>query len=161
MSAVVIPTPRLDLVLLTPEQVLAWIETLPPADRAEVSPDWIARVRATTAGDVWALSYLAVLRESGVVVGGCCYKGPPDSDAVVEVAYGIDEEHRGRGYATEAANALVDYAFASGRVRKVRAHTKLENAASERVLTKCGFERLGEVIEPEDGLVSRWEKRMA
>jgi hypothetical protein len=38
----------------------------------------------------------------------------------------------------------------------VRAHTKYPN--SERVLTKCGFERIGEVIDPEDGLVCRWER---
>jgi len=41
----------------------------------------------------------------------------------------------------------------------VRAHTKADNAASARVLAKCGFLRTGEVIDPEDGLVSRWERR--
>jgi RimJ/RimL family protein N-acetyltransferase len=74
------------------------------------------------------------------------------------VAYGTDEAHRGRGFATEAAAALTEFAFASGRVKVVRAHTKPENGASGRVLAKCGFRLLGEVIEPEDGLVSRWER---
>ena len=32
--------------------------------------------------------------------------------------------------------------------------------ASTRVLTKCGFSRIGEVIDPDDGLVWRWEKRL-
>jgi RimJ/RimL family protein N-acetyltransferase len=157
MAAVVIPAARLDLVLQTPDEVLAWIDTLPPADRAEVSPDWLARVRATEAGDPWALSFRMIERASGSAVGSCAFKGPPDANGIVEVAYGTDEPHRGRGFATEAAAALTKFAFASGRVQVVRAHTKPDNAASERVLAKCGFGRIGEVIDPEDGLVSRWE----
>jgi RimJ/RimL family protein N-acetyltransferase len=158
MAAVVIPTANLDLVLKTPDEVLAWVEALPPADRAEVSPDWVARVRATPAGDPWALSFAVVERASGAAVGGCGFKGPPDPDGVVELAYGIDEPHRGRGFATEAAGALAGFAFASGRVRLVRAHTKPGNGPSARVLAKCGFRRVGEVVDPEDGLVSRWER---
>jgi [ribosomal protein S5]-alanine N-acetyltransferase len=156
MSSLVIPTPRLDLVLQTPDEALAWVESLPPADRAEVSPDWIARVRATAPGDPWALGY-TVAERGGGSVGACAFKGPPDADGVVEVAYGIDPPHRGRGFAAEATAALAAFAFASGRVRRVRAHTKPDNAASQRVLATCGFDRLGEVTDPEDGLVERWE----
>jgi [ribosomal protein S5]-alanine N-acetyltransferase len=161
MAVVVIPTARLDLVLQTPDEALAWVESLPPVDRAEVSPDWIARVRATAEGDPWALSYTVVERASGATVGSCAFKGPPDADGVVEVAYGIDPAHRGRGFATEAAGALAGFAFASGRVRLVRAHTKPDGAASARVLTKCGFRRVGEVVDPEDGRVCRWERLTA
>jgi RimJ/RimL family protein N-acetyltransferase len=158
MSPVVIPTARLDLVLQTPDEVLAHIEAMPPADRAEVSPDWLARVRATPAGDPWALAFRVVDRATGSTVGSCGFKGPPDPEGVVEIAYGIEPDQRGSGYATEAAAALTAFAFASGRVRLVRAHTKPDNPASERVLAKCGFGRIGEVVDPEDGLVSRWER---
>lgn len=161
MVTVVIPTACLDLVLQTPEEVLAWIESLPPNDRAEVSPEWIARVRSTPAGDPWALSYTVVERATGEPVGGAAFKGPPDSEGAVEVAYGIDPPHRGRGFASEAAGGLVQFAFASGQVRIVRAHTKPDNPASERVLAKCGFRPVGEVIDPEDGLVRRWERMLA
>jgi RimJ/RimL family protein N-acetyltransferase len=158
MSAVVIPTTRLDLVLQTPDEVLARIEAMPPADRAEVSPDWLARVRSTPAGDPWALAFDVIERETGSSVGSCGFKGPPDTDGMVEIAYGIEPDQRGRGYATEAASALTRFAFAAGRVRLVRAHTKPDNPASERVLAKCGFGRIEEVVDPEDGLVCRWEK---
>jgi RimJ/RimL family protein N-acetyltransferase len=156
--AVVIASARLDLVLETPKEVLAWIENLPPADRAEVSPDWLARVRATAADDPWSLSYRVIERASGSPVGHAAFKGPPDAEGVVEIAYGIDPEYRGRGFATEAAAALFEFARGSRRVRKVRAHTKADNGESARVLTKCGFQMLGEVIDPEDGLVCRWER---
>ena len=158
MAAVMIPTASLELVLQTPDEVLAWVASLPPTDRAEVSADWIARVQATEAGDTWALNFSIVERASGSAVGGCGFKGPPDAEGVVEVAYGIDPAHRGRGFATEAARALVEFAFASSRVRLVRAHTKPGNSASTRVLAKCGFRPVGEVMDSEDGLVCRWER---
>ena len=93
----------------------------------------------TPEGDYWSLSFTAVERASGSDVGGCAFKGPPDGDCVIELAYGIDPSHRGRGYATEAVAALTEFARASGQVRVVRAHTKPDGAASMRVLAKCGF----------------------
>lgn len=158
MATLVLPTDRLDLRLQSPDEVLASIEAMPPEDRAEVSPDWLARVRTTLAGDPWALSYSVIERNGGASVGGCAFKGPPDVDGMVEIAYGIDPEHRGRGYATEVARALTEFAFADQRVRVVRAHTRLDNETSARVLAKCGFVRIGEVVDPEDGLVLRWER---
>jgi RimJ/RimL family protein N-acetyltransferase len=98
-----------------------------------------------------------VLRDCDTVVGSAGFKGPP-AEGIVEIAYGLSPEYQGKGYATEAAAALTAYAFDSGKVRVVRAHTLPESNASGRVLTKCGFRRIGEVIDPEDGLVWRWEK---
>jgi len=157
MSEVVIETESLRLILPSTEELLARIESLSPADRAEVSPDWLARVRASAAADPWTHGFSMVEPASGAVIGSCAYKGPPDEGGVVEIAYAVDPEYQGRGYATEAARALVNFAFRSGRVRLVRAHTRAENNASTRVLAKCGFERIGEVVDPEDGLVWRWE----
>jgi RimJ/RimL family protein N-acetyltransferase len=96
-----------------------------------------------------------VHRSSDIVVGSCAYKGPPDPDGIVEIAYGVDPDQQGNGYATEAARALVAHAFDSGRVQLVCAHTRHESNASARVLAKCGFKQVGEVIDPEDGLVWR------
>ena len=158
MGELVLATERLRLVLDTPEKVLARIEALGPAERAEVSEDWLARMRLTNTADPWMHGFSATGRVNGVTIGGCAFKGPPDPDGVVEIAYGIDPVHQGRGYATEASRALIAFAFGSGLVRVVRAHTRAGNAASERVLTKCGFKHVGEVIDPEDGLVSRWER---
>lgn len=157
-AALVIPTSRLDLVLQTPDEVLARIEALSPEDRAQVSPDWLARVRMATPGDPWMFGFSIVERATGADVGDCGYKGPPDREGCVEIAYGVSPDRRGRGYATEAAAALVAFAFAQEGVRLVRAHTLPEKGASPRVLEKCGLRLIGEVIDPEDGLVWRWER---
>ncbi len=96
-----------NLVLIVPstEEVLARIQSMSPADQAEVSPAWLARLRAATEADPWTHGFNVVLRTGGAVIGSCGYKGPPDRDGVVEIAYGIDAAYQGRGYATEAARA--------------------------------------------------------
>ena len=151
-------TERLRLVLGTPAETLAWVESLSPADRAEVSPAWLARVQAAREPDPWLLGFALVDRVTDAVVGSCGFKGPPDADGAVEIAYGIDPAYRRRGYATEAATGLVRFAFAAEQVRTIRAHTLPEKGASARVLEKCGFRCLGEVLDPEDGRVWRWER---
>jgi [ribosomal protein S5]-alanine N-acetyltransferase len=157
MSVSAIETARLSLVLESTEALLARVAAMRPAELAEVSPEWLARVRAAAAPGPWTHGFAIVERVSGAVVGACGYKGPPDRAGVVEIAYGVDPAYRGRGYAREAAAALVAFALEGGRARGVRAHTRPENGASARVLAACGFTRVGEVVDPEDGLVWRWE----
>ena len=154
-----IQTTNLLLATRSTDEVLAWVDSLDEASRAEISPDWLTQLRAAPSFDPWTHGFVMMLRDTGTPVGSCAYKGPPNAEGMVEIAYGVDPGFRGRGYATEAARAMVDFAFASGRVRVVRAHTRLESAASMQILTKCGFEKIGEVIDPEDGLVLRWERR--
>ena len=153
----ILETPRLQLVLDSTESVLARIDAMSPADRAEVSPEWLARMRSS-APSPWTHGFTVIESASKTAVGSGGFKGPPDSEGMVEIAYGIDETHRGRGYAKEVAAALVDYAK-SARARVIRAHTRPENNASAHVLAHCGFERIGEVVDPEDGLVWRWDLR--
>lgn len=159
MSNAAILSAHLELAVQTPAEVLASIEAMSESDRAQVSPEWLARVKATTGPDPWIHGFAIVHRDSGAVVGSCGFKGPPGPDASVEIAYGVDPAYRGRGYATEAAQALVEYAFRSGRVGLVRAHTLPQENASTSVLRKCRFDWVGEVVDPEDGLVWRWELR--
>lgn len=150
-------TEHLTLVLQSSEEILAWVDSLDAATRAEISPDWLARIRTSTAPDPWTHGFTIIHRVSRATIGSCAYKGPPDADQTVEIAYGVDPEYQGRGVATEAAQALVEYALSTGQVRVVRAHTRPDGKASMRVLTKLGFTCVGEVLDPEDGLVLRWE----
>lgn len=123
----------------------------------EISPTWMTRIQTATVADPWIDGFALVHIASNTVIGSASFKGPPDRDGAVEVAYGIVPSQQGRGYATEATMALVAYAFADGRVHVVRAHTLPHNDASGRVLTKCGFMRVGQLTDPEDGPVWRWE----
>ena len=169
-------TPRLVLIAHTPEQVLALIEqperfeevtALTPAAglrgfyvSGEVSPQWLDALRAAVGQgpDAWRHGLWIVEKATGQIVGGAGFKGAPDADGVVEIAYGVVPSREGRGYATEAARALIHFATSDPRVRTIRAHTRPEQNASTRVLTKCGFSYVGPVVDPEDGPVWRWER---
>jgi ribosomal-protein-alanine N-acetyltransferase len=164
---------RLFLVRHTPEALLALIEHPEgyeeisgfPAALAlreffvseAVSPEFLAYLRGLDHSNPWLPGFGVVHRESSSVIGSAGFKGAPDGDGMVEVGYGIVPAYEGRGYATEVAKMLVAWAFASGDVRVVRAHTLPTANASTRVLTKCGFDFEGEVMDPDDGKVWRWE----
>src|SRR5688572_27151817 len=89
----------------------------------DVSPAWLEALRTSPAADPWHHGFFVVDRETGVAIGGAGFKGPPDTTGMVEIAYGIAPSFEGRGYATEAAGALVAFALASGLVKLIRAHT--------------------------------------
>ena len=159
MIATPLQTGSLKLVAPTLDEVRAQFEGMNADQKAALPPDWLARMEAATGADaVWTLGFTLVHRVTGAVVGQCAFKGPPGADKAVEIAYMIAPDHQGKGYATEAANALVAFAFNTGQIRVVRAHTLREQNASTRVLAKCGFGHVGDVTDPEDGLVWRWEK---
>ncbi len=105
--------------------------------------------------DPWG-SYLAWDGET--VVGVCAYKFAPDSAGVVEIAYGTFPAYEGRGYAKGMISALFALAVRSGATM-VFAHTLAENNASNGALRRKGFSFAGEVTDPEDGPVWRWERR--
>jgi RimJ/RimL family protein N-acetyltransferase len=168
-------TLRLTLQACSPQQLLALIEEperferligLPVAPELrgfyasdDVSPQWVAALRQASGGepDPWRHGFFVVHREHRVVIGSAGFKGAPDADGMVEIAYGIVPSYEGQGFATEAAAALVSYAFDHG-VQLVRAHTLPLPNASTHVLRKCGFQFVGDVLDPEDGPVWRWER---
>ena len=59
------------------------------------------------------------------------------------VGYWLDRDHVGRGLASAALNALVDVARDDYGLHRIQAATLLANHASQSVLTRAGFERIG------------------
>jgi RimJ/RimL family protein N-acetyltransferase len=172
---VTVETPRLTLLPCTPRHLLTLIEQpgrfedvvgvrvapglLEFYTSGDVSPEWIASLRrsADADADPWQHGYFVVHREQRLVIGSAGFKGPPDGNGAVEIAYGIVPSFQGQGYATEAARALLEVALAADGVRSILAHTLPEPNASTRVLLRCGFRHVGTVVDPEDGPVWRWE----
>lgn len=63
-----------------------------------------------------------------------------DAGRDLEIGYVLLPRFAGQGLATEVASSLTDYLFRELRAEKVVAVTDPENAASQRVLEKCGFQ---------------------
>ena len=85
-------------------------------------------------------------KTEGTPVGDLCFKGLRE-DGSAEIGYGILEEHRGQGYATEAVRAACRWAFLHPDAVSLEAETDAGNEASQRVLQKCGFRPNGIIGE--------------
>ena len=169
-----IDTERLRLVPFDPAHILALLDGYEPFavsfgtaaaeglsemyGSGDVSPAWLAQLRKSTGADPWQHGFAMVHKARGLVIGSVGFKGPPDGEGMVELAYGIVPSFQGQGYATEAAQGAIAWALANDCVHLIRAHTLPAANASTRVLAKCGFDFVGEVHDPDDGLVWRWER---
>lgn len=145
------------LIQRTRDEVRATIAALSPEVRTQVSVEWLALLESSSGQDPWVHGF-CIVNDDGAQVGLGSFKGPP-VDGIVEIAYAVAPKYQGYGYATAAARALAAHAFESGQVHSVRAHTLPDGIASRRVLIKAGFSKVGEVVEPDDGLVWRFELR--
>ena len=104
----------------------------PPGETAE-------RVRQRIHEDQGPLGFWVVERRGdGGFVGLCALIRMPTGDDI-ELAYRLARPTWGQGVATEAARALLEYAFCVVGLPKVVAVTYPENRASQRVLEKLGF----------------------
>lgn len=80
-----------------------------------------------------------MISPEGVLVGSCGFVGRPSPEGEAEIGYAVLPAYRGCGYATEAAAALVAWAFGCPEVVQVTAQAEAGNGASVRVLEKVGF----------------------
>jgi RimJ/RimL family protein N-acetyltransferase len=115
------------------------------AERGDGTPtiedtrDIIARQLATTAQTGLALLPIR-RRDVGDFIGYCGLVVGRSTVDEPEIAFELCKAAHGRGYATEAARAVLDAASATGRSR-LWATVRSWNAPSFRVLEKLGFER--------------------
>ena len=72
---------------------------------------------------------------------------------MVEIGYAIIPAYRRRGLATEAAQALLDFAFSHPHIERVDGHTLAERNGSTRVLEKIGMQHVGTAHDPDVGEV--------
>ena len=64
---------------------------------------------------------------------------PLEDSGEIEVGYGFDRPHWGKGYATEAANAFLRYGFETAALRRIVAVASPENAGSRHIMEKLGM----------------------
>jgi RimJ/RimL family protein N-acetyltransferase len=133
-----------------------WDRTDPEAVRGEIE-----EMSARSPGEEGGWVQLSVEeRDTGRLVGdvGLSRAEP----GVIKVGYTVAPEVQGRGYATEAVRALVDYAFETLGAEVVRAYASADNTPSIRVVEKLGMrliERLEHRSEGQTWFGVRYELR--
>jgi [ribosomal protein S5]-alanine N-acetyltransferase len=83
--------------------------------------------------------YAIALAESGELIGAAGCRWASENDRCMELGYWLGEQFWRRGFAAEAARALVSHVFAAYPAERVQAHFMEGNVASGRVLEKIGM----------------------
>ena len=93
--------------------------------------------------------------ENDEVVGLCSITRPPEN-GVIDIGYGVAASRQGRGSAGRAIGEIVAWAKNHAGVTAITADTSTTNVASQCVLQRNGFVRVGERIDKEDGPLICW-----
>jgi RimJ/RimL family protein N-acetyltransferase len=91
------------------------------------------------------------------MIGHAGFHGPPNEDGMVEIGYTIFPAYRGKGYATEAARRLLDFARELG-AKRFRASVSPDNLPSLAIIRKLSMEQIGEQMDEVDGLELVFER---
>jgi ribosomal-protein-alanine N-acetyltransferase len=112
--------------------------------------DWLRSHYARHPEAVGWHRYIALRHEDGerVLVGTVGGFRQEEVPGEAEIGYSVVGEWQGRGFATEAAGALIQHIRGCGQVGSVIAHTYPHLTASVRVMEKCGLAYDGEGTEP-------------
>ena len=112
--------------------------TIPHPYSEDMAIDWIESLQEGEEGVAFAVDL------GGALIGCVGYRATAKDHA--EMGYWIGKPYWGMGYATEAARALILYAFAKERFDYLTVGHFKENPASARVIAKLGFEPSGEML---------------
>jgi RimJ/RimL family protein N-acetyltransferase len=124
--------------LYSRDEVTRWLGGTPTVTPAELVARWRAVAAADDRFGVWALEVAG----SGTVAGTVLLKRLPGGVGEVEVGWHLHPDSWGRGYATEAARAVIDRGFRAG-LPEVYAVVRPGNAASVAVCARLGMAPLG------------------
>ncbi|WP_405735621.1 GNAT family N-acetyltransferase [Streptomyces sp. NBC_01537] len=122
---------------------LTWLDGVPGDGTVTAATMTVKAAVAGLYAPGWGL--FAIQRSDDLVaLGGIGFHGPPSDDGVAEIGYDLVPAARGGGWATDAARLISRWALSRPEVRTVLATTDPENAASQRVLARVGFTRVGD-----------------
>jgi RimJ/RimL family protein N-acetyltransferase len=168
------PFTHADLAALTvihAEPSFWWYPLRGPMSETDTA-EFLDRVIGRYESDGFGVEAL-VERASGALIGWAGLAVPhflPEILPAVEVGWRLSEPYRGRGLATEAGAAAVDWGFREACLDRIVSIYEPENAASGRIMERLGFTyaRTSSTATPPGGKVvvmelsrSRWEERAA
>jgi [ribosomal protein S5]-alanine N-acetyltransferase len=128
----------------------------PPPYMAEALPAVRNRLRENPSEVDW-WNWLVVRRDNREAIGSVAFAGRPDEAGAVLIGYAMYPGGQGSGYATEATQALVEWAFTQPGVRIVRAMAPVWNTPAVHVAEKVGMRPVGSYEDDEVGEVLIYE----
>ena len=133
--------------LRSSEGVVRWLYEN-PATEAESRARLQRRIHATRFARTGDAIGLAVVHD-GTLVGDLSLFLSSAEHRQGEIGFLFDPSHQGRGYATEAAGALLELALGTFGLHRIAGRAEARNAASVRVMEKLGMRREAHLVENE------------
>lgn len=136
--------------LLTAEVPQSW----PPPLMADAEPEWADRLAREPELAGWLHWYVVLVDDEGgkvgedVLIGSAGFNGLDPETGTLLLGFSVLPAFQGLGYASEAAWALLEWAFARPGVRRVAARAFPDNPASLRVLERLGMRRVEDPADP-------------
>jgi len=100
--------------------------------------------------------YSVILKDSNEYIGYCGFKYCSVLDGI-EILYGYAKEHWGKGYAVEAAKAVLHFGINELKLGEIVAAVNYRNTASDKTLVNIGMKYIGDVEWPEEGMVKKYK----
>ena len=156
MDAVIITTPRLRLRLWKPEDLAPFAAMNADPRVMEFYPDVLTRAESDAVAaridegfarhgfGLWALEIPGVAEFAGFV-GLSVPRFEAAFTPCVEVGWRLGAEHWGRGYASEAAKAVLVHGFGTLGLSEIVSFTATQNLRSQAVMQRIGMERRPEL----------------
>ncbi len=114
------------------------------------------QMRKNPATEGWLVRAMVLRGPTPLAVGRIGFHGPPGVNGkrdpgALEVGYDVDPVHRRKGYASEAARALISWASAEHGIRRFLASVSPGNEPSLAIVRKLGFVQIGTQWDEDDG----------
>ena len=117
-------------------------------------PDWKSTVKDTEKLIQWfipqyplsnkyAARVMFAVELNGSVIGMVGIGNKEEVDNEIEIAYFISNVYAGHGYSSEAVKAVSQWALDNLKMNYLIAIVEFDNYPSQRVVEKCGFEKIG------------------
>ncbi len=168
MNVPTVRTAHLELVSLSP----AFIEALLAGRRAgaeteaglKLADGWpdehdsrflrlrLEQIRQNPESQQWLVRAMVLRGPERLMIGHVGFHGPPETVGRAEMGYTVMPEFRRRGYAIEAATALMEWASQEHGTKRFFVSISPENGPSLAMAAKMGFTKIGEQTDEEDGL---------
>lgn len=119
--------------------VAAMVSRMPHPYTFKDAENFVARVAS---GAMGKCVYAITLADTKQFIGACSLESH-ETGRGLELGYWVGEPHWNRGFATEAAQTLIDFGFRHFDVDFIDARARVMNISSRRVIQKCGFQFQG------------------
>jgi [ribosomal protein S5]-alanine N-acetyltransferase len=99
----------------------------------------VPRLRDSRLDPLYHTLWIAIDRNTRLIVAEAKFKGEPDENQTIEIGYGTHPAFQRQGYMTELVGGLLTWARQQPGIQRVEAETAVENVASQKVVEKNGF----------------------